>query len=97
MVEKTTYTKDELLEIMNRHLKKQQEIAEKLLLKAESVLDCDEVDNDTKKKRNHYINAYNTQVDAVSRTSASMLRIYNSSLESEEDEQEEKQSDSLID
>lgn len=89
-------TKEELLEIMNEHLTTQQMFALKLKSKAEQYVDVDgEDDNkDSKKKRNSYLSSYNAQVDAVSRTSASLLKIFNSSLEENE---EEDGSDSLVD
>lgn len=89
-------TKEELLEIMNEHLTTQQKFALKLKAKAESYLDVDDEDDtrDTKKKRNSYLNSYNAQVDAVSRTSASMIKILNSNLE---DVEEENDTDTLVD
>lgn len=89
-------TKEELLEIMNEHLTTQQKFALKLKAKAESYLDVDGEDDtrDTKKKRNSYLNSYNAQVDAVSRTSASMIKILNSNLE---DVEEENDTDTLVD
>lgn len=74
-------TKDELLNIMNQHLVQQQQIALELKKQALIYLKSNKDDSETKKKKNHYINSYNQQVDAVSRTSATMIRIYNSSLE----------------
>ena len=83
-------SKDELLKIMNDHLEQQQQFAEKLKGQALKYISIDEgdSDNDIKKKKNHYLNAYNQQVDAVSRTSATMIRIYNSSLENSDVEEE---------
>ena len=91
---KNLKSKDELLKIMNDHLVQQQEFAERLKTQALKYISVDEEesDSDTKKKKNHYLNAYNQQVDAVSRTSATMIRIYSSSLENgdvEEDGYEE--------
>ena len=87
-------SKEELLEIMNEHLKTQQKFAETLKAKAEQFIDDDDLDKEGKKKRNSYLNAYNTQVDAVSRTTKTMISIFNSSLQNDE---EEEYSDSLVD
>lgn len=85
-------SKDELLSIMNDHLIMQQEIAETLKSKALSFIDEDS-DDDGKKKKNRYLNEYNQQVDAISRTASALIRIYSSSLANGEQEN----SDSLID
>ena len=86
---KNLKSKDELLKIMNDHLVQQQEFAEKLKAQALKYISVDDdVDGDVKKKKNHYLNAYNQQVDAVSRTSATMIRIYSSSLENGDVEDE---------
>lgn len=93
---RTLKSKDELLKIMNDHLVQQQEFAEKLKTQAQKYISIDdEGDSDVKKKKNHYLNAYNQQVDAVSRTSATMIRIYSSSLEN--GDVEEENSEELID
>lgn len=88
-------SKEELLTIMNDHLATQQRFAEKLKVKAEKYIDDEDLDKEGKKNRNSYLNAYNVQVDAVSRTSKTMINIYNSSLE--EDEETEDTSGSLVD
>lgn len=97
MVKKRIKSKEELLDIMNEHLSTQQKFAIQLKEKAEQYIDVDDEEDDskTKKKRRSYLSAYNAQVDAVSRTSASMIKIFNSSLENEEEQ--EKGSDSLVD
>lgn len=87
-------SKEELLEIMNEHLATQQKFAEKLKEKAEKFIDDEDTSKEGKQKRNSYLNAYNVQVDAVSRTSKMMITIYNSSLENGE---EEEYTDSLVD
>lgn len=87
-------SKEELLTIMNEHLATQQKFAEKLKEKAEKFIDDETLDKEGKKNRNSYLNAYNTQVDAVSRTSKTMINIYNSSLDNDE---EEDTSGSLVD
>lgn len=89
-------TKDELLEIMNEHLSQQQEFAEKLKAKAKYYVDSEGTDKEDNKKKNHYLNAYNTQVDAVARTTSAMIKIYGSQLETSEEKQEE-QKQSLLD
>ena len=86
-------SREELLTIMNEHLATQQKFAEKLKEKAESAIDLDAPTTEDKKRRNSYLNAYNQQVDAVSRTAKTMINIYNSSLNDEEEEYE----DSLVD
>lgn len=90
-------TKEELLEIMSAHLETQQMFALKLKSKAESFIDIDEDEDNqkNKKKRNSWLSSYNAQVDAVSRTSASMIKIFNSGLEN--GEEEDDSSDSLVD
>lgn len=90
-------TKEELLEIMNEHLTTQQMFAMKLKEKAESYIDIEEEEDNqsNKKKRNAWLNSYNAQVDAVSRTSASMIKIFNSALDN--GEEEDDSSDSLVD
>lgn len=90
-------SKEELLQIMNEHLTTQQKFAMQLKAKAEQFIDVEDEEDDskTKKKRRSYLGAYNAQVDAVSRTSASMIKIFNSSLENEEEQ--ENGSDSLVD
>lgn len=88
-------TKEELLEIMNSHLDTQQNFALKLKAKAEFFVDEDEDSKENKKKRNSWLSAYNAQVDAVSRTSASLLKIFNSDLSN--GEEEDDSSDTLVD
>lgn len=90
-------TKEELLEIMNEHLTTQQMFAMKLKEKAESYIDIEEEEDNqsNKKKRNAWLNSYNAQVDAVSRTSATMIKIFNSALDN--GEEEDDSSDSLVD
>lgn len=94
--QKRIKSKEELLEIMNGHLSTQQMFAERLKEKAERYIDVEESEDTTsnKKKRNSYLSSYNAQVDAVSRTSASMIKIFNSSLE---DGEEEDGSENLVD
>lgn len=89
-------SKEELLDIMNKHLETQQKFAETLKAKAEKFINDENLDDAGKKKRNSYLNAYNVQVDAVSRTTKTMISIVNSSLQNNE-EQEEEYSDSLVD
>lgn len=92
-------SKEELLSIMNEHLETQQRIAERLREKAESFIEEEDPTKEGKTKRNSYLNAYNTQVDAVSRTSKTMINIYNSSLENEEELQRKEEGiiESLVD
>lgn len=88
-------SREELLEIMNDHLATQQILAEKLKVKAETSIDEDSFTKEDKKKRNSYLNAYNSQVDAVSRTTKTLISIYNSSITNGEEEAD--YSDSLVD
>lgn len=90
---KKRYSKSELLDIMNDHLEQQQKIAEKLKQKAESFIEEESSDKEAKKQRNSYLFAYNQQVDAVSKTSSMLLKIYNSTIDLNEEDEE----DSLID
>lgn len=87
-------SKEELLQIMNEHLATQQMFAEQLKSKAEKFIEDENLDKEGKKNRNSYLNAYNAQVDAVSRTSKTMINIYNSSLNEGDDEDET--TDSLL-
>lgn len=79
-------SKEELLEIMNEHLATQQKFAKMLKEKAEKFIDEEDTSKDGKRNRNSYLNAYNMQVDAISRTSKIMIAIFNSSLENGEEE-----------
>lgn len=88
-------SREELLEIMNEHLATQQMFAEKLKNKAELYIDDGGTSSEDKKNRNSYLNAYNQQVDAVSRTTKTMMNIFNSSYSGENEE--EDLSDSLVD
>ena len=88
-------SREELLEMMNDHLATQQKFAEKLKVKAENAIDDDSFSKEDKKKRNSYLNAYNCQVDAVSRTAKTMINIFNSSITN--GEEEDDYSDSLVD
>ena len=88
-------SKEELLRIMNEHLITQQRFAERLREKAEKFIEDEDGTKEGKSKRNSYLNAYNTQVEAVSKTSKTMINIYNSSLENEEEQ--ERNSESLVD
>lgn len=90
-------SKEELLEIINDHFVTQQNFALKLKEKAEKYtdIDDDEDDNKAKKKRRSYLSAYNAQVDAVSKTVVTLIKINNSSLQNEEEQEEEF--DSLVD
>lgn len=93
-------TKDELLEIMNDHLSQQQEFAERLREKAKFYVDAEGTKDEDTKKKNHYLSAYNTQVDAVSRTTSAMIKIYGSQLKTSEEaeqKQQEEKHDSLVD
>lgn len=94
--QKKLKSKEELLEIMNEHLIAQQNFALTLKKKAEQFINVDEDDEtkESKKKRNSYLYSYNAQVDAISRTSASMIKILNSSLD---DGEEEDGTDTLVD
>lgn len=84
-------SKDELMEIMNAHLSQQQEFAERLKQKAKFYVDAEGTENEDTKKKNHYLNAYNTQVDAVARTTSAMIRIYGSQLETTEEKEQSKE------
>ena len=91
-------SKEELLEIINDHFVTQQNFALKLKEKAEKYTDIDddeEDDSKTKKKRRSYLSAYNAQVDAVSKTVVTLIKINNSSLMNEEEQEEEF--DTLVD
>lgn len=90
-------SKEELLEIINDHFVTQQNFALKLKEKAEKYtdIDDDEDDNKAKKKRRSYLSAYNAQVDAVSKTVVTLIKINNSSLQNEEEQDEEF--DTLVD
>ena len=92
-------SKEELLIIMNDHLITQQNIAERLRQKAEAFIEEEDPTKEGKTKRNSYLNAYNVQVDAVSRTSKTLINIYNSSLENEEEQQRKENGieDELVD
>ncbi len=94
-VKKEKHDKSELLEIMNEHLSTQQEFALILKEKARKYIKGDDENGDDKKKRNSYLNTYNQQVDAVSRTVSSLIKINSSSIENEENEEES--SNSLVD
>lgn len=84
-------SKEELLSIMNEHLITQQKLAERLREKAESFIEEEDPTKEGKTKRNSYLNAYNVQVDAVSRTSKTLINIYNSSLANEEEQQKQEE------
>lgn len=88
-------TKDELLQIMSDHLSQQQEFALQLKEKALYYVNLEGTNKEDTKLKNHYLNAYNTQVDAVSRTSSAMIKVYGSSLQNTSDGEEE--SKSLVD
>ena len=88
-------TKDELLQIMSDHLTQQQEFALQLKEKAIYYVNLEESSKEDTKMKNHYLNAYNTQVDAVSRTSSAMIKVYGSSLQT--NDESEKESKSLVD
>ena len=90
-------SKEELLEIMNSHLITQQEMAEKLKTKALKYVDKDDDSKQDKKQRNQYIYAYNQQVEAVSKTASTLIKIQNSSLKNGKELEEEEQSDELVD
>ena len=87
-------TKEELLDMMNEHLLQQQAFALELKAKAEMYLSDDEPDKETKRLRNQYLYSYNKQVEAVSKTSSTMIKIYNSSIF---DDDEEENYDDLVD
>ena len=89
-------SREELLQIMNEHLATQQMFAEKLKDKAQIAIDEGTSSKEDKKNRNSYLNAYNQQVDAVSRTTKTMMNIFNSSFNNGEEE-DENYSDSLVD
>lgn len=85
-------SKEELIEIMNRHLDSQQEIAETLRDKALLYMGDDCTDTrENKKNRNQFIYAYNQQVEAVSKTVVSLIRIQGSSLKNDRELEEEQQ------
>lgn len=90
-------SKEELLEIINDHFVTQQNFALKLKEKAEKYTDIDDDEDDSKakKKRRSYLSAYNAQVDAVSKTVVTLIKINNSSLQNEEEQDEEF--DTLVD
>ena len=90
-------TKDELLEIMNAHLSQQQEFAEILKQRAKYYIEAEGTDDEDTKKKNHYLNAYNIQVDAVSRTTSAMLKVYGSQLKTSEETEQEEKHESLVD
>lgn len=87
-------TKSELLSIMNEHLLTQQSFAENFKAKAKLYVDVEDDDEKSdKKKRNQYVSAYNAQVDAVSRTVSTLIKLQGSSLSNDDEEEIE----SLID
>lgn len=88
-------TKDELLDIVNEHLQTQLQFAETLKQKALQYIDVEEDTKESKSKTNRWLNAYNQQVDALSRTSSLLIKITSSSLEN--GEEDEKEEDSLVD
>ena len=88
-------TKDELLQIMSDHLSQQQEFALQLKEKAIYYVNLEGTSKEDTKMKNHFLNAYNTQVDAVSRTSSAMIKVYGSSLQN--NDEIEKESESLVD
>lgn len=90
-------SKDELLLIMNSHLVTQQEMAEKLRIKALKYIDKEDDDKQDKKQRNQYMYAYNQQVEAVSKSATTLIKIQNSSLKNGKELEEEEESDSLVD
>lgn len=85
------YTKDELLQIMNDHLVQQQKLALDLKNKAEEALTWDEKEKDKAKARNLRLSAYNAQVDAVSRSAGILIKIFNSTLGTEDGEEDEEE------
>ena len=90
-------TKDELLQIMSDHLTQQQEFALQLKEKAIYYVNLEGTKKEDTKMKNHFLNAYNTQVDAVSRTSSAMIKVYGSSLQNKDDSENEKKTKSLVD
>lgn len=84
----TIKSKDELLKMMNDHLTQQQAFAMKLKNKALQYID--EEEKEDKKKRNQFLSSYNMQVDAVSRTASTIIKIYNSELSNGEEDEKEK-------
>lgn len=94
-------TKDELLQMMNDHLAQQQEFAIRLKDKAKFYVDAEGTEDEDTKKKNHYLSAYNTQVDAVSRSVSAMIKIYGSQLKTseqvEEQGKQEEKHESLVD
>ncbi len=95
--ERKRYTKDELLDIMNDHLVEQQKFALELKERAEDALKSKTgTSKEEVKARNQYLWTYNQMVEAVSKTSATMIKIYNSSLENGEEKPEDKYDD-LVD
>lgn len=89
-------SKDELLDIIYSHLQTQIEFADKLKVRALQYIDSEEKDDGKKKRVSSFLNAYNTQVDALSRTTSTMIRLQNSSYTNGE-ETEEESNDSLVD
>ena len=79
-------SREELLAIMNEHFETQQRFAEELRDSAQAYINKDELTTEDQKKRNSLLHAYNQQVDAVSRTTKTMINIYNSSLNEEDEE-----------
>ena len=90
-------SKEELIDIMNSHLIAQQEMAMKLKAKALKYVDSEDEDKQNKKNRNQYIYAYNQQVEAVSKTASSLIKIQGSSLKNEKELEEENETNDLVD
>lgn len=84
------YTKEELLEMMNRNLDHQIKMAEELKTRYEKVKDCCETAED-RKARNSLQTQLNAQYDAIGRSCSSIIKINNSKLENEEEELENEE------
>lgn len=81
------YTKDELLEIMNRNLANQIKMAEKLVVRYKEYEDATEPDE--RKIRNSIQTQLNAQYDAINRSCASIIKMNNATLENTKDEENE--------
>lgn len=92
-------SKEELLDIMYKHLKNQEELAQKKwesTILAEESGELDLNINKRTKKENTDLKEYNMQVTAISRTVASILQIQKSEMPTVNDEEEDGDSEELV-
>lgn len=88
--QKKRLTKEELIDKMYFYLDCQTKIAEHKRIQYEKYENDPACDKDGKPLKNPYLLEFNNEVDAISRTSAAIIRIDGSELEDDEDNEEEK-------